>query len=245
MGGGPSISYQAPPQPDYTPLIKAMQESNAAIAATQAAYQQKALDYANAQANAQLEYNKLSDKEQRDFLTAQAERQNKFTDEQSTKQREATRLLTEAQQAREIQAAADREARIKQAADQAAYTTEVKQANEMGAQSQNKAEQSLAASDLVQKAYDAASGSEYAQQAAGAGKSYTGPSFDLKASRAEEQQNLKAAAPKLSPYAANAALKLKNPADKTAATLYANQLGNTQPMFTAPNMSGIEMYGGY
>jgi hypothetical protein len=245
MGGGPSISYQAPPQPDYTALIAAMKESNAAIAATQAAYQQKALDYANAQATAQLEYNKLSDQQQRDFLTAQAERQNKFQDEFSTKQNEATRAFQLEQQAREIQAAKDREASIKLAADQAEYNSAVKQAEEKAIMGQQYAEQQYAANDAVQKAYDAASAAEYKKQAAGAGKSYTGPSFDYNASLNQENANLRAAAPKLAPYAMNAAQKSKNPADKTAASLYANQLGNTQPMFTAPNMSGIEMYGGY
>jgi hypothetical protein len=242
MGGGPSFSY-TPPVDHSAEIIAAMQAQNAEIAKAQAAYNEKALALADAQSKAQLDYNKWAADQQRTFESTQAEAQRQFQDEYSTKQAASAAEFAKQQQEREIQAAKEREAAVKLGQDQASYRAAVETANQQAMQGQNYALQQAGAQDAVQKAYDAASAADFEKQVAQSGQSVTGPSFNIGQAQQQQQQNLRAAAPKLNPAAYNTAMQSKNPADKTAASMYANQLGNTQVGFAAPKINDLSFGG--
>jgi hypothetical protein len=243
MGGGPTYtSAPAQVQDNSAALIAAIAAQNAAAMQANAIYQEKALGYGKEQAAAQLEYNKWAQAEQQKFETEQSALQRKFQDEFTTKQNELTQRYATQQQEREIQAAADRAAAVKLAQDQAAYKTAVTQADQLANQSQQGALQQIYSADAAQKAMDAASAKEYAKTSTGAGKSYTGPSFNIGQADQEKMANLRAASPKMAPSAYNQAMQMKNPAAKSAAEL-TNQFGNTQQQFTSPNIADLKFGG--
>ena len=238
------MSAPAPRQDNSSQLIAAIMAQQAAAMQAQAAYQEKALGYSKEQSAAQLEYNRWAAEEQRKFETAQAELQRRFQDEFTTKQNELTQGYATKQQEREIQAAADRAAATKQAQDQAAYRAATTQAEQLASQSQQGAMQQLYSLDAMQKAMDASSANQYAQESANAGKSYTGPSFNIGQAEEQKMQNLRAASPKMPPSAYNQAMQQKSPALKSAADLtLANQLGNTQQQFTSPKVDDLKFGG--
>jgi hypothetical protein len=246
MGGSPSPSYSAPApvQDNSAALIAAIMQQNAAAMAAQTAYQKEALAYSDKQSTAQRDYNKWALETQQAYETAQAELQRKFQDEFTTRQNELTQGYATKQQEREIQAAADRAAATKLAQDQAAYKTEVTEANRLARESQDQAQQQMYSADMVQKAMDAASGADYAQQAAGAGKSYTGPTFNMQQAEEQKMQNLRAASPKMAPSAYNQLMQQKNPAMKSGAEMtLANKLGNTPTPFTSPKVDDLKFGG--
>lgn len=241
MGGSPSFISSPAPRDNSAALIAAITAQNAAAMQANAAYQEKALSYSKEQAAAQLEYNKWAAEQQRAYESAQAELQRKFQDEFTTRQTELTQGFASKQQEREIQAAADRAAATKLAQDQAAYRTATTQAEQLANQSQQGAQQQLYSADAVQKAMDASSGEEYAKQSAGAGKSYTGPSFDINQNEQLKLQNLNAASSQMAPSAYNQAMQQKNPAMKSAAAMtLSNQLGNTSNQFTSPKVDDLK-----
>lgn len=244
--GGSSTSAPAPQPKDNNTaeLIAAINAQNAAMGMANLDYQTKALDYSKQQAAAQLEYNKWAAEQQRAYESAQAELQRKFQDEFTTRQTQLTQDYATKQQEREIQAAADRAAATKLAQDQAAYKTEVSQASQLARESEQQAQQQMYSSDAVQKAMDAASANQYAQESANAGKSYTGPSFDINQNEQLKRQNLNAASSQMIPNPYNQAMQQKNPALKSAAALTAaNQLGSTQNQFMAPKVDDLKFGG--
>jgi hypothetical protein len=232
-------------QDNSAQLIAAINAQNAAMMQAQAAYQEKALAYGKESAAAQLEYNKWAAEQQRNFESAQAELQRKFQDEFTTKQTQLTQDYATKQQEREIQAAVDRAAATKLAQDQAAYQTAVSQANQLANQSEQAAYQQMASGDAMQKAMDVASANQYAQEASTAGKSYTGPSFDIGQAEQQKMQNLRAASSKIPASAYNQAMQQQNPAMKSAATQQTllNQFGNTQQQFSSPKVDDLKFGG--
>jgi hypothetical protein len=251
MGGGPTYtSAPAQVQDNSAAIIAAITAQNAAAMQANAAYQTQALELTEREGKAQRDYNTWARDTQNAYEAAQDELQRKFQDEFTTKQNELLLGFQTKQQEREIQAAADRAAAVKLAQDQAAYKTEVTQANQLANQSQQGALQQIYSADAAQKAMDAASANQYAKESAGAGKSYTGPSFNIGQVDQEKMANLRAASPKMAPSAYNQAMQMKNPSMKDSDSIVlANQLGNTTTQFSAPKVDDLKFndktLGGY